>query len=496
MGTPNTIVPEVLTEENYARWKIWMKSYLLSEEVWDIVMGTEAKPDEAKKKAFKTWRKKNAKALHAIQVSCGPKALSSISEKDTAKDAWDSLASLHEPEETSVNPQQPSEPSSAYPQGQSRDEVTWHSLLYKAVVNGDWESTKKLLGRHPEALSARLSMGETILHIAVLHDQVAVVQELVKLMPIKELEAVAPNRNDATALHFAVFGGVVKIAEAMVNKNPNLLCIKDQSGRTPVNIASFSGHKDMLRYLYSVTPEEQLTSEQGIEVFTNAIVTEDYEFALEIHRRFPQLTTVQDITNWTALETLAKKPYAFPSGVQLRFWQRWIYMCINLQSTSVSNSEDGILRRVPGFKQMQDLKLKNIQALELLKRMSKQVSTFDSSQIEASAVINAIKLASQFGTVELFVEMVKANPALLRVNSKSLNVFHLAIANRQEKTWNLIYGLGARKSSDWGTVTDGDSNTMLHAAGKLAPANRLNNISGAAMQMQWELQWFKDCCRR
>jgi len=32
---------------------------------------------------------------------------------------------------------------------------------------------------------------------------------------------------------------------------------------------------------------------------------------------------------------------------------------------------------------------------------------------------------------------------------------------------------------------------MLHLAGQVAPPNRLNIVSGAALQMQRELLWFK-----
>ncbi|XP_059635946.1 uncharacterized protein LOC132278151 [Cornus florida] len=35
-------------------------------------------------------------------------------------------------------------------------------------------------------------------------------------------------------------------------------------------------------------------------------------------------------------------------------------------------------------------------------------------------------------------------------------------------------------------------NTILHLAGKLAPPHKLNLVSGAALQMQCELQWFKE----
>lgn len=38
---------------------------------------------------------------------------------------------------------------------------------------------------------------------------------------------------------------------------------------------------------------------------------------------------------------------------------------------------------------------------------------------------------------------------------------------------------------------DNFSNNILRLAGNLAPKDQLNRVSGAALQMQRELQWFK-----
>ncbi|KAF8377102.1 hypothetical protein HHK36_030475 [Tetracentron sinense] len=92
----NGFVPVALAEDNYENWEACLKSYLLGEDLWDIVNGTEFEPN-ATQVELKTWKMKNAKALHAIQMSCGPQTLSHINKFDSAKDAWDHLASTHVP---------------------------------------------------------------------------------------------------------------------------------------------------------------------------------------------------------------------------------------------------------------------------------------------------------------------------------------------------------------------------------------------------------------
>ncbi|KAJ0092755.1 hypothetical protein Patl1_25782 [Pistacia atlantica] len=92
MSMSSAIVPEVLLNKNYENWKVWLKSYLLGQGLWDIVDGSDANPVGA---GLNAWRKNNGKALHAIQISCGSDMLTHRREIESAKDAWDRLASVH-----------------------------------------------------------------------------------------------------------------------------------------------------------------------------------------------------------------------------------------------------------------------------------------------------------------------------------------------------------------------------------------------------------------
>ncbi|KAH7536975.1 hypothetical protein FEM48_Zijuj03G0043000 [Ziziphus jujuba var. spinosa] len=82
------IVPEVLIKKkNYKEWSFRLLTYLKAQDVWDAIESTfnEAVDD-------KIWQKKNATALHAIHISCGPDAFSLIGGIPEAKGAWDKLA--------------------------------------------------------------------------------------------------------------------------------------------------------------------------------------------------------------------------------------------------------------------------------------------------------------------------------------------------------------------------------------------------------------------
>ena len=96
--TPNTIVHEVLREGNYENWRTCIKRYLVAEDLWDIVKNLSTKPNKHEDpELYFAWKTKNAKSLHAIQISCSPSMLSHIREFKIVKEAWDFLAKMHNP---------------------------------------------------------------------------------------------------------------------------------------------------------------------------------------------------------------------------------------------------------------------------------------------------------------------------------------------------------------------------------------------------------------
>ncbi|KAJ0017388.1 hypothetical protein Pint_11981 [Pistacia integerrima] len=131
--------------------------------------------------------------------------------------------------------------------------------------------------------------------------------------------------------------------------------------------------------------------------------------------------------------------------------------------------------------------------LELVRKLCKVIAE---GKLDSTTICLILKrpllLGAEVGVCEIVEEIIKSYPdAIWFTNEKNQNLFHLAIINRQEKVFNLIYRLNDRKHLLL-TSEDGDKNNILHLAGKLAPENRLNVIPGAALQMQFELLWFKE----
>jgi L-fucose mutarotase/ribose pyranase (RbsD/FucU family) len=84
---------QVLEEDNYIDWSVWVKTYLMAHDLWETVEETTEPPkQEDDEAAFKAWSKKNSTALHVIQISSGLDTFYEIIEISSAKIAWDTLA--------------------------------------------------------------------------------------------------------------------------------------------------------------------------------------------------------------------------------------------------------------------------------------------------------------------------------------------------------------------------------------------------------------------
>ncbi|KAF2309278.1 hypothetical protein GH714_001486 [Hevea brasiliensis] len=143
-------------------------------------------------------------------------------------------------------------------------------------------------------------------------------------------------------------------------------------------------------------------------------------------------------------------------------------------------------------KSIKDLKLKHAKALQLLKVIVKEIPTLSNEQLKNIGLDQVIYDAIKCGSFEFINELITCNPVIIwRADKRGRTLFAHAVTLRQEKIFNLIYGLGAKRRT-FVIQSDVFRNNYLHLAAKLSPSFQLDRVPGAALQMQRELQWYKE----
>ncbi|KAL5554851.1 hypothetical protein UlMin_037087 [Ulmus minor] len=562
------IVHEVLNRDNYKEWSIRLQTYLKAHNLWDVVESNDEPAKEEQnveandetseegpsvtandnhcseqgkseevngetsekgksaevngkhsddEENLETYDEaKNASALHAIHISCGSDAFWVIKDIDSAKNAWKTLEEKYGTKVLSYN---------------SKEKKFEFEDFFEAVRNikDDWRIVKDILTKHPqedEEIVGTKHPGsqETGLHVAVTAGNENIVKELVKLMPKEKLEI--KGTDELTALGEAVLTGNTNMAICMVEKNKKIVSIACGSDKSlPVVDALTFGRKDMADYLYSKTPEQNLSPEND---FNNAaallywsIDAKDYDIALDMLKRFPRLAITVHEDYGSPFCTLAENPAMFRSTSTrgFNFWQRWLYNRIDVQNQhaavddiyiNVQNQKDSqtsrknicctglrkwlrsYISKLLGIEHIHEMKIGHARTNEILRQMCKVIKTLDDNELEEYLVVEALHKAAANGIIEFFVTLIQANPELLWLLDKytGKNLFMVAVENRQPKIFSLIHGLKSKQAiAAW---TDSSKNNMLHMAGLLKHSSQLSSIAGPALQMQRELQWFEE----
>ncbi|TQD77429.1 hypothetical protein C1H46_037046 [Malus baccata] len=544
---PSPIVHELLNEDNYEEWSLRVETYLLAKGLWEVVEAT-TEPPKREDREFKAWRKSNAEALHSIQVSCGADTFSFIRGTRSAKVAWDILAEKLKPPEAS-QPTETGEISNDHKYvtlaslARDDDEDYYiNQTIADFIMRGnDGDVPMSLLegDEHRKALIARLESGVTLLHLAVFYTKVDIAKKLVRLMRPEDLEI--PDNVGLTALHFVIDKTPenVELAKCMVEKNKRLLSISLPPQKTnPLSAGKTTpliwahdirreGLEKMARCLYSLTPHETLNDSECATLVIQGLMFKRFDIAWDLIQRRPKLVIVKDFYGRTPLNELASISSAFLSGSSLNFWEQWIYDGIQIKPMPTIKEDDDVRIKVEipedgdqsnkrqrhlicsgtslfrglvvntfgkllGFNRIHQMKLAHVRILEFLPRMCEVTKNKDVKELQG--LEKAMFLAIKKGHVEYITHLCRANDKLLDItNEKGRNIFQFAAECRQQKVFSLLNGLGDQRN--WEPFVSGkdkSGNNMLHVVGTISSAAQINRIQGAALQMQRELQWFKE----
>nr|POF10487.1 hypothetical protein CFP56_04712 [Quercus suber] len=251
-----------------------------------------------------------------------------------------------------------------------------------------------------------------------------------------------------------------------------------KKGETTLHIAAAANQEEFVRNLLKTMIKDNLTTENtvGNTALTYAAATGNVNIAmamLEKNHKLPNLGValqmLEDNSNLaaagnsdgeTALHVLARDPSAFVS--EIRPW-------LKLKQENSKQS------------QVNELFEKCLQAYR------DDVENLNEISVISHVLFDAVEV----GNTEFLVKLIRFDFDLLWKTRNSKSIFHIAVEKRHESIFNILNEIGSIGDLIIDRIEEDGSN-ILHLAAGLAPQEKLNAISGAALQMQREISWFKE----
>ncbi|KAA8544476.1 hypothetical protein F0562_022484 [Nyssa sinensis] len=533
------------TFDNYLQWKTQMLGLVESQDLLGFIDGTNTAPaemvtvpddmtmKEIQNPEYLLWKRSDRLVKGWIIGSLKAPVVNIVVGLNTARDVWIELQNKFD-RDSQQQPSNKQEDSDDDFSDEFDDEsenekveekdISWYLPLFKATLRGDWDSAKKFIDQDEAAVTAKITLNlDTALHVAVgtaitgnTRAAVILVKKSPALLYIKDGKGNVP-------VHYAAYS----------DKRDTLLYL-------------LSVTKDEIKH----GPFE---GQIGVRLLIAVIMSGFLDVALDLVQQYPSLATLKDDSGDTPLNAIARKASAFPSGTPLNYWERLIYSCVPVELKNSPNDPNrgdvenpmcgwvGSLRgnysnivykkldawlwggvgllAVPSIKHIQDKKLIHHQALLLVKCLCEEIKSLNDRNSYSFHFGLPVSRAAALGIHEIVEEIVDAFPDAVWYGGDKSSIFHVAVVHRCEKVFNLIYQMSEYKhyvtslpdisrnnflpfpgrlapvpklNSHYVTsFPDTAGNNILHLAGRLAPLHKLNIVSGAALQMQRELQWFK-----
>ncbi|TXG68625.1 hypothetical protein EZV62_003560 [Acer yangbiense] len=355
------------------------------------------------------------------------------------------------------------------------EHLKYYQSLHNAAKRGDWESAKSFIEMDPNALTARITVdSKTVWHVAALCDQWEFILKLLELGSSPESIAVQDKIGN-TVLHYVAQDGSLKTAKALVQKNADLPQIGINIRVPPLLNSIWSESKELVWYLSSMTGVD-LPLDSTTFILRTLILSGYHGQLGSWYFNHGLSLSIDD----QALKSIVLVA-VLSSGLVLQWIKRLLWKAI--------------VQLAPSINMVRDAKLKHECAVVLVNHVRTQLSNMSFQEIEAfltNPKSNILESAIKCGIEEIVMTLLLQFPDLINVQVLPFrNILQAAIEYRQENIVNVIKEISTTTTKRLGSNFIESKGVTLHLAGKLAPAFKLFSVSGAALQMQRELQWFK-----
>ncbi|CAL5428819.1 unnamed protein product [Camellia sinensis] len=355
--------------------------------------------------------------------------------------------------------------------------------LHRAILAGDWESVESFYRSHPEAVTNSITeSSDTALMVGIMSGQK--IEFITNQVEFGRVDLRRVNKEGNTALHEAAIVGHLKAAELLVGKVPSLLDSRNSDGYLPLHLAAAYGQREILFYFLRVGEVHNIQlSESELDMLMHLEITARFfDLAMYLLASNPRLafSKWQDVFH---LEILAQMPSAFPSGTKLNIWKRFIYYFVPVQEGPF------VFKCSPNASEDPE---KPIQSSQIRLFRKDYLSVPYGSPEHSSILKKAFLLGAKNGIQEIVEEILVVFPdAISYVDEEGHSALHLAVMCRCEHVFNFIIQQ-MRVSKKLLLKVDNGGNNILHLVGRMPYQPQLEVASGAVLQMQRELQWYKE----
>ncbi|XP_076942203.1 uncharacterized protein LOC143612000 [Bidens hawaiensis] len=402
--------------------------------------------------------------------------------------------------------------------------------LRRAIQMGDWKQAQEFINRDKDALTAKLNLeGHRALHFAIRnHKNIPILENLLNQIN-PELLPTLVDRYGLTVLQYAVTVNNSLAVQKLVEKNPSLLF---NYGASPLKYAAVYSDRITCLYLVRKCKEHISLVKEGHQnpfdsrPTLHAIISAGYiDVAYELLKDYPKLAGENRSDFGRILYSFAQKSDAYPSAKRYNFYQKFVYTRVPANNYSlgdtckfpdIENQETkkvnhvkwksciyivakkiivkfwDVLLHVPHIKHLHEEKVEHNSSLAMLKFISEEAGKLENRGYETYE--KALMLAMENNIPEVIEHITGLFPESLKTfKDKRYSLLQLSVINRCENVYKflvpeIMYNSDLREK----LILWHDFNNILHLAGKLAPLEKLNMVTGAALQMQRELQWFQE----
>lgn len=346
------------------------------------------------------------------------------------------------------------------------DFINKHRLnaqLYGALLREDGEKVKELCAEEVDegGLHIMTINDDTVLHMATFSKQSDLALSLLDALLERHLDKMTrQNHVGNTILHEATTSKGTRVASKVLEKAPGLLCMRNHLGETAIFRAARYGNMEIFNFLANkIACYDQASQQVFLQrsdkttVLHISILSQHFDLALSIAKKFKHLVGEKDTDGMTGLQLLSCDSGAFQRKAKREVPLQQIRNSVNLYCSS-KRQQNAMeqKQRYESDLELAKFLIKNDTSWEAtylgidegkpsLHKYGHTPSVEKGSRDSMGLLVQGewkidtpLFLATRSGCIEIVEEILKLYPqAIEHINEEGRNILHIAIKYRQLK---------------------------------------------------------------